>query len=183
MQIHVRSFSFSIQLSKILNKWKNNFFLKKKQFYDSRGSLSKQISDKTNTVTRQKKEKGEVLKRILRLSRQETLRLIFYQRKRQNSAGANRRGGEEGARGDARCEVSAGRNIETAEPVIIISHPLTSLPKMSEFNLPLSFFLLEPAHPRRSDRRRYQNTNLCLFVSAVGDPTMWEGLNQWTVLN
>lgn len=85
-----------------------------------------------------------------------------------------------------RCEVSAGRNIETAEPVIIIiiiSHPLTSLPKMSEFNLPLSFFLLEPAHPHRSDRRRYQNTNLCLLMSAVGDPTMWECLNQWTVLN
>ena len=30
-------------------------------------------------------------------------------------------------------EVSAGRNIETAEPVIIISHPLTSLPKCLSF--------------------------------------------------
>lgn len=52
-------------------------------------------------------QKKPVLKRIVRLSRQETLRLILYQRKRQNSAGANRRGGEEGAHGEtcaARCQ-------------------------------------------------------------------------------
>lgn len=40
------------------------------------------------------------------------------------------------------CEVSAGRNIETAEPVIIISHPLTSLPNVWVLS---SFVLLPPA--------------------------------------
>lgn len=41
------------------------------------------------------------------------------------------------------CEVSAGRNIETAEPVIIITHPLTSLPNVGVS----SSFVLPP--PRR----------------------------------
>lgn len=55
--------------------------------------------------------------------------------------------------------------------------------QMSEFCLPLSFFLLQPSHSHSCDRQRNKNTNLCLLMSAVGDPTIWECLNQWTVLN
>ena len=68
------------------------------------------------------------------LSHQETRRQLFVSKRKkifQNGAGAKCCGGEEGAC-EEMCayEVSAGRNIETAEPVIIISHPLTSLPNV-----------------------------------------------------
>lgn len=55
----------------------------------------------------------------------------FKEKEFQNGAGAKCCGGEEGVC-EEMCayEVSAGRNIETAEPVIIISHPLTSLPNV-----------------------------------------------------
>lgn len=69
------------------------------------------------------------------LASRDTLPVIQFKEKDfQNGAGAKCCGGEEGV-----CEecvemcaykVSAGRNIETAEPVIIISHPLTSLPNV-----------------------------------------------------
>lgn len=57
--------------------------------------------------------------------------------------------------------------------------------QMSEFCLPLSFFLLQPSHSYSCDRwhNNKKNTNLCLFMSTVGDPMIWECLNQWTVLN
>lgn len=69
------------------------------------------------------------------------------QRERQNIAGAKCCGGEEGVCEEGvceecACEVSAGRNIETAKPVIIISHPLTSLPNVWVLS---SFVLLPPA--------------------------------------
>lgn len=66
----------------------------------------------------------------------------FKEKEFQNGAGAKCCGGEEGVC-EEMCayEVSAGRNIETAEPVIIISHPLTSLPNVWVSS---SFVLLPP---------------------------------------
>lgn len=55
--------------------------------------------------------------------------------------------------------------------------------QMSEFCLPLSFSLLQPSHSHSCDSRHNKNTNLCLLMSTVGDPTIWECLNHWTVLN
>lgn len=55
--------------------------------------------------------------------------------------------------------------------------------QMSEFCLPLSFFLLQPSHFGSCDRRHNKNTNLCLLMSVLGDPAIWECLNQRTVLN
>lgn len=53
----------------------------------------------------------------------------------------------------------------------------------SEFCLPLSSLLPEPSRSHSCDRRHNKNTNLCLFVSAVGDPAILQRLNWWTVLN
>ncbi len=55
--------------------------------------------------------------------------------------------------------------------------------QMSEFCLPLSFFLLQTSHSPSCDRQHNKNTNPCLFMSTVGDQTIWECLNLWTVLN
>ena len=114
---------------------------------DSRGSLSKQITRKINIVISERIRASFFFLALLRLSHQETPRQLFSSKKDfQNGAGAKCCRGEEGVCEDAVCvetcayEVSAGRNIETAQPVIIISHPRTSFPDVGV----LSSFVLPP---------------------------------------
>lgn len=101
-------------------------------------------------------------------------------RERQNSAGAKCCGGEEGVCVEmCACKVSAGRNTETAEPVIIISHLLTSLPNVWI----LSFFVLLPpgafTFPFMWQAAQQKHQSLFVNVSC-----RWPSiLNCWTVLN
>lgn len=111
----------------------------------------------------------------------------FKEKDFQNGAGAKCCGGEEGV-----CEECVWRCVpkRCQRGGILKQHSLSSSSvilslhsQMSEFCLPLSFSLLQPSHSHSCDRQHNKNTNLCLLMSTVGDPTIWECLNQWTVLN
>lgn len=165
---------------------------------DSRRSLSMQITRKTNIVT------GE---RIYSPLIYFTICFLFFcslfcdcrvkrllasysvQRERQNGAGAKCCGGEERVCEECvcvwrcvpmRCQRGGilKRQSLSSSSVIFSLHS-----QMSEFCLPLSFLLLQTSHSPSCDRQHNKITNLCLLMSTVGDLTIWECLNQWTVLN